>query len=89
MVQVFLLGFGASTVIARSNATKQSILSLPPDGLLRFARNDGNLFHSATAMRSRLKVWNESGTKRARIADSYPNPIRSPQHLALKRFGQH
>ena len=46
-----------------------------------------NLFHSATAMRSRLKVWNESGTKRARIADSSRNPIRSPQHLALKRFG--
>ena|SRR5437762_5651188 len=29
------------TVIARSDATKQSILALPPDGLLRFARNDG------------------------------------------------
>jgi hypothetical protein len=28
-------------VIARSEATKQSTLSLPPDGLLRFARNDG------------------------------------------------
>src|SRR6478735_2605345 len=48
-----------------------------------------NLFHSATVMRSRLKLWNESGTKRARIADSYPNPIRSPQHLALKRLGRH
>jgi hypothetical protein len=30
-------------VIARSEATKQSILSLLHDGLLRFARNDG--FH--------------------------------------------
>jgi hypothetical protein len=29
------------TVIARSEATKQSILSLRLDGLLRFARNDG------------------------------------------------
>jgi hypothetical protein len=28
-------------VIARSEATKQSILSSLPDGLLRFARNDG------------------------------------------------
>src|ERR1019366_4878836 len=28
-------------VIARSEATKQSILSLRPYGLLRFARNDG------------------------------------------------
>jgi hypothetical protein len=27
-------------VIARSEATKQSILELRPDGLLRFARND-------------------------------------------------
>ena len=55
----------------------------------RSASNRPNLFHSATAMRSRLKLWNESGTKRARIADSYPNPIRSPQHLALKRLGRH
>jgi hypothetical protein len=30
-----------AAVIARSEATKQSTLSLPPDGLLRFARNDG------------------------------------------------
>src|SRR6476469_10184813 len=28
-------------VIARSEATKQSTLALPRDGLLRFARNDG------------------------------------------------
>jgi hypothetical protein len=28
-------------VIARSEATKQSILPVPPDGLLRCARNDG------------------------------------------------
>jgi hypothetical protein len=28
-------------VIARSEATKQSILPLRQDGLLRFARNDG------------------------------------------------
>jgi hypothetical protein len=29
-----------ATVIARSEATKQSIVELPLDGLLRFARND-------------------------------------------------
>jgi hypothetical protein len=31
-----------SAVIARSEATKQSILALLPDGLLRCARNDGD-----------------------------------------------
>jgi len=36
-----------------------------------------------------LKLWNESGTKRARIADSSRNPIRSPQHLALKHLVTH
>src|SRR5437762_8717336 len=37
------------TIIARSAATKQSILSLRGDGLLRFARNDGGgLFHAAS-----------------------------------------
>jgi hypothetical protein len=38
-------------------------------------------------MRSRLKLWNDSGTKRARIADSPRDPIRSPQHLALTPTG--
>jgi len=38
ILQVFLL---FSAVIARSKATKQSILSLLPYGLLRCARNDG------------------------------------------------
>jgi hypothetical protein len=38
-------------------------------------------------MRSRLKLWNESGTKRARIGDSSRDPIRSPQHLALTPSG--
>jgi hypothetical protein len=38
-------------------------------------------------MRSRLKLWNESGTKRARIGDSPRDPIRSPQHLALTPSG--
>jgi hypothetical protein len=28
------------------------------------------VFHNATGLRSRLKLWNESGTNRARIADS-------------------
>src|SRR3981189_2769064 len=36
------------------------------------------------ALRSRLKFWNESGTNRARIADSVPMLIRSPQHLGPK-----
>ena len=64
----------------------------------RFACNDGslfgrtasirpNLFQYATAMRSRLKLWNDSGTKRARIGDSPRDPIRSPQHLALTPSG--
>src|SRR3981081_4038011 len=35
------------------------------------------------ALRWRLKFWNESGTNRARIADSVPMLIRSPQHLGL------
>src|ERR1700729_2673279 len=43
----------------------------------------GELFHNATHLRSRLKLWNESGTNRARIGDSYPLRLRSPQHLAL------
>jgi hypothetical protein len=33
------------------------------------------------ALQSRLKFWNESGTNRARIADSLGMLIRSPQHL--------
>src|SRR2546429_4728918 len=47
------------------------------------------VFHNATAMPSRLKLWNESGTKRARIADSAPNLLRSPQHLAWMLSGRH
>src|SRR5664280_3250928 len=43
----------------------------------------GEVFHNATHLRSRLKLWNESGTNRARIGDSYPLRLRSPQHLAL------
>jgi hypothetical protein len=38
-------------------------------------------------MRSRLKLWNDSGTKRARIGDSSRDPLRSPQHLALTASG--
>jgi hypothetical protein len=41
------------------------------------------MFHNATHLRSRLKLWNESGTNRARIGDSYPLRLRSPQYLAL------
>src|SRR6204780_3908285 len=43
----------------------------------------GEVFHNATHIRSRLKLWNESGTNRARIGDSCPLRLRSPQHLAL------
>jgi hypothetical protein len=43
----------------------------------------GEVFHNATHFRSRLKLWNESGTNRARIADSTPLRLRSPQYLAL------
>ena len=39
--------------------------------------------HNATHAGSRLKLWNESGTNCARIADSMPVRLRSPQHLAL------
>src|ERR1700739_3367248 len=45
------------------------------------------VFHNATPVWSRLKLWNESGTNRARIADSSPLRIRSPQHLALTPDG--
>src|SRR5665213_1048910 len=40
------------------------------------------VFHNATHQGSRLKLWNESGTNRARIGDSYALRLRSPQHLA-------
>ena len=97
MLQVFLLCAGA-VVIARSQrvppssagpminyATKQSILPVLLDGLLRYARNDEKtliLFRFATLVTAQLKLRNESRTKRARIADSCPLPLRSPQHLA-------
>ena len=48
------------------------------------------VYHNATGkgpvrLRERpvLKLWNESGTNRARIADSMPVGIRSRPHLAL------
>jgi hypothetical protein len=40
------------------------------------------MFHNATGRRSRFKFRNESGTNRARIADSPSLRLRSPQHLA-------
>jgi hypothetical protein len=43
--------------------------------------------HFATLVRPRLKFWNESGTNRARIADSSALRLRSPQHLALTPDG--
>jgi hypothetical protein len=45
------------------------------------------VFHNATHVRSRLKLWNESGTNRARIGDSRALRLRSPQHLALAHYG--
>jgi hypothetical protein len=41
------------------------------------------VFHNATPVWSRLKLWNESGTNRARIGASSPLRLRSPQHVAL------
>src|SRR5215216_2964520 len=38
--------------------------------------------HFVTLARPPLKLWNESRTNRARIADSRRLPFRSPQHLA-------
>src|SRR5215211_1391477 len=40
------------------------------------------LSHFATPSGPRFKLWNESRTNRARIADSCRLPFRSPQHLA-------
>src|SRR5260370_15990330 len=95
---MFLLCAGAQSSL-RAKA-KQSIGQQRKYGLLRrFApRNDGKngelvvssapfapmLFQFATAVWSRFKLWNESGTNRARIADSCWLLIRSPQHLALR-----
>lgn len=36
-----------------------------------------------------LKLWNESGTNRVRIADSTLDRLRSPQHLAWVRSRRH
>jgi hypothetical protein len=52
-VQVFLLDLSAQAVIARSVATKQSILPLRPDGLLRSARNDGETLNPFVAQHHR------------------------------------
>src|SRR5258708_37412300 len=51
----------ALPVIARSEATKQS--SLPSDGLLRFARNDGKN-HAAPS--PRIGGWNESAVSQGK-----------------------
>jgi hypothetical protein len=54
-----------------------------------FSVNPLILSHNATQMWSRLKLWNESGTNRARIADSVELSLRSPQHLALALMERH
>src|SRR6266404_250557 len=54
-----------------------------PSTHLSFGTICADLFHNATHSRSRLNFWNESGTNRARIGDSYALRLRSPQHLAL------
>jgi hypothetical protein len=38
--------------------------------------------HNATLFTLHLKIWNESGTKEARIADSHYVRLRSPQYVA-------
>ena len=45
------------------------------------------MYHNATPVRSRFKLWNESGTNRARIGDSCALRLRSPQYLALTFTG--
>ena len=45
------------------------------------------LFHFATPLMSRLKLWNELRTNRARIGNSFSLLLRSPQHLAWNPSG--
>ena len=45
------------------------------------------LFHFAPPLMSRLKLWNELRTNRARIGDSFSLLLRSPQHLAWNPSG--
>ena len=47
----------------------------------------GDLYHNATPGGRGLKLWNESGTNRARIGDSPPMRLRSPQYLAWTLYG--
>src|SRR3954471_1283134 len=47
------------------------------------SRCDGGVCHNATRLSPLFKLRNESGTNRARIGDSLPVLIRSPQHLGL------
>jgi hypothetical protein len=42
------------------------------------------LYHNVTLERPVLKVWNESGTKHARIGDSEAVRVRSLRYMALK-----
>jgi hypothetical protein len=56
-------------------------------GSLSFGTVCADFVSQCDAWRSRFKLWNESGTNRARIGDSYALLIRSPQHLALTPDG--
>src|SRR5258708_1198838 len=49
----------------------------------------GRFVSLCDACGSRLKLWNESGTNRARIAHSSRDRLRSPQHLALVLWERH
>ena len=44
----------------------------------------GFLYHNATTDRAAVKLWNESGTNRARIADSGAVRLRSRRYLASR-----
>jgi ribosomal protein L39E len=66
----------------RSRAVYQSAppLDLPPHRPARVI-----LYHNVTARRRPIKLWNESGTNRARIADSKRMRVRSRRYLASAR----
>ena len=49
---------------------------------LFFSRAKGFLYHNATVQSCAIKLWNEFGTNRARIADSARMWVRSRRHLA-------
>src|SRR5665647_297612 len=77
---------GAQTLtssVPKSRPVYQSAppLDLPPQRPARVV-----LYHIATARRRPIKLWNESGTNRARIADSTLMRVRSRRYLDRTRL---